>query len=176
MCLPAHPSGFGCSEVFFAHCCEHSSCRPMRNHLPHYKSCCRGTTVICFGQHFSQAAFTSCCQILGCKYCTESAARTASDVGHYRRKRIYNLSLAPGISRSPWKEQEKGRKGGIFPLPHPVSSPPSPNPKQTKFFWTCGRAVWVVTSQQGLASDIISHSVLHTGDLCKQRQTQSKCS
>lgn len=32
----------------------------------------------------------------------------------------------------------------------------------------CGRAVWVVTCQQGLASDIISHSVLHTGDLLWQ--------
>lgn len=31
-----------------------------------------------------------------------------------------------------------------------------------------GRAVWVVTCQQGLASDIVSHSVLHAGDLLWQ--------
>lgn len=47
-------------------------------------------------------------------------------------------------------------------------------PKLTKFFQTCGRVLWVVTCQQGLASDIISHSVLHTGDLCKERHTQKK--
>lgn len=58
----------------------------------------------------------------------------------------------------------------LFQVPHHQT------PRLKKFFQTWGRAVWVVTRQQRLASDIVSHSVLHTGDLCKERHTQQECS
>lgn len=153
----------------------------MRNDLPHYCGCLTRSFLlltICFGQHlhFSQPALKTCCQSLGSIHCTVSSASTDSTTSHCRVKESTLCSWLHRFLEAHEMNERNKEKEEPFPYHTLFQVHHHQNPKLTKFFQTCGRAHWVVTCQQGLSSNIVSHSVLHTGDLCKERHTQNKCS